>query len=161
MENFSRSQNSKFTRIIKLKLTLFLRVFLATVGILARSARSRLNHSPLVKDEREGNFGRHRGMKSLVQTAVNLSKLGPAPKSFSAKSFRYATLDPIPIPLCICVQAPVLWSQTPVRRYVTRVNCLNGINGRFQTLAREAAVADLHLGPPGLVDIWKSSLVYD
>ena len=38
--------------------------------------------SPVIKDEKVGNIGRHRGTKSLVQTAVNLSKLGPAPNFF-------------------------------------------------------------------------------
>ena len=60
---------------------------LAAVIISPRSAHSLKSSSQFIKDEKVRNVGRHRGTKSLVQAAVNLSKLGPAPNFFSSKSF--------------------------------------------------------------------------
>ena len=48
--------------------------------------------SPVIRDEKVGNIGRHRRTKSLIQTAVNLSKLGPAP-NFVQNTFLQSLFD--------------------------------------------------------------------
>ena len=54
--------------------------FLAAVAISARSAHL-LKMLSIIKNEKVGNI-HHRGVKSLVRMAVNLSKLGPVPNFF-------------------------------------------------------------------------------
>ena len=84
IRDFSRSQNSTFTRMIKLKLTYLVSVCISCRCSKVSSLRSLSLKifAPVIKDEKVGNIDRHRGTKSLLETAVNLSKLGPAPNFF-------------------------------------------------------------------------------
>ena len=121
--------------------------FLAAVAISLRSTHSLKISSPVIKEEKVGNFGRHRGTYEVA-----------------AKFVRYITLDPIPILLNISrVEAPVLWSQTPVRRYVRGSNPQR-ISKYALTWIGEAEVLSLRgtlfvdCSLPGLVGILKSNV---
>ena len=87
--HFSQCQNSKFTRIIKLKLTYLVCL---CIFIPLRSLSLKI-FSPVIKDKKVGNTGRHQRTKSLVQTALNLSKLGPASNLFQTNPFLQSLFD--------------------------------------------------------------------